>query len=135
MRAAGRRRTTLGALAAIVTLAGCGEQSDNDVEGARAAAEAYVEALQRADPDAACEVLSAGAAAELEDRFDAACPDALGERIEALGDGDGALGELEVGEVNVAGDVATAAIVGSEGETTAELVREDGDWKLASPAR
>lgn len=104
------------------------------MSAAEEAAESYVEALREGDGDAACEMLSRGAVEQLEDQADAACPDALAEAIGAEGAAGEELPDLEVTDVNVAGDVATATITGGPGgKVTNQMVRERGEWKFASP--
>jgi hypothetical protein len=123
-------------VAAAAVLAGCGESpAEENENAAREAAERYVEALREGDGEGACEELSRGAVAQLEDQAEAPCAVAL---TEALGAGTGEGGELDdlsVGDVNVAGDVATAVIRGGPGgNVTNQLMREGGEWKLASPS-
>ena len=102
------------------------------MEGAREAAEGYVQALKDGDAEAACELLSRGAIDELEDQTGEECADSLGALFGAL---EGAeLERLEVTDVNVAGRVATATISGGPGgAVTRELTREGDEWKLTSP--
>lgn len=126
----------MAALAAgALLLAGCGQSSaEENMSAAREAAERYVEALREGDGEAACESLTRGAVAQLEDQADTSCPEALAEALGAAGPADGALDDLRVTEVNVAGRVATATIKGGPGgEVTNQMMREAGEWKLASP--
>lgn len=117
-----------------VALGACGG-GDDGAEGAREAAERYVDALKEGDGEAACEVLTSGAVEELEDSADAPCAEAITGALGATGSGDD-LSEMRVTEVNAAEDVATATIVGGPtGRLTSELTHEDGEWRLASPGR
>jgi hypothetical protein len=121
---------------AAAVLAGCGDSPAEENEAAaREAAERYVQALREGDGEGACEELSRGAIAQLEDQAEARCAGAV---TEALGAGTGEGGELDdlsVGDVNVAGDVATAVIRGGPGgNVTNQMMREGGEWKLASPS-
>ncbi|MBA2567393.1 MAG: DUF4878 domain-containing protein [Thermoleophilaceae bacterium] len=104
------------------------------MEGAREAAEGYVQALKDGDGEAACELLSRGAIDELEDQTDGECADSLGALFGAVEGASEDLERLEVTDVNVAGRVATATIAGGPGgKVTKELAKEGDDWKLTSP--
>lgn len=116
-------------------VAGCGgSDAQNNQEAAREAAETYVQALKDGDGEAACDVLSRGAVEELETQARAGCPDALAEALGTDGDADAELDDLRVTEVNVAGRVGTATIRGGPGgEVTNQMMREGGEWRLATP--
>jgi hypothetical protein len=115
----------------MLAFGACGDEEDK--EGAEEAAERYVEALKQGDGEAACDVLTSGAVDELEDRAAAPCPDAIAAAL-GVGGADDELSELKVTEVNATEEVATATIVGGpKGKFTAELRREDGDWRLTAP--
>lgn len=102
--------------------------------GAREAAEAYVQALKDGDGEAACELLTRGAVDELEDSTGRECAESLGQLFGAVAGAGDELAELRVTDVNVAGRVATARIVGGPGgAVTRELTREGDEWKLTSP--
>lgn len=113
----------------LALTAGCGGSNRDQ---ARAAAEDYVEALQDGDAEAACELLTRGAANELEDRTGGDCGAAMNELFAALEAQGGSLEDVQVDEVNAAGQVATATFTGSLGKATTELSKENGDWKLSS---
>jgi ketosteroid isomerase-like protein len=121
--------------AGAVLLAGCGESaSEENTSAAEEAAESYVAALREGDGEAACETLSRGAVAQLEDQADAPCSEALTDALGAGGSAGEGLDDLRVTDVNVSGDVATATIKGGPGGTvTNQMLRERGEWKLASP--
>lgn len=115
-------------------MAGCGgTEAHENQEAAREVAETYVEALKEGDGEAACAVMSRGAVQELEERAGAGCPEALTEGLGAEGAA-GDLDDLRVTEVNVAAGVGTATIKGGpSGEVTNQMLRESGEWKLATP--
>jgi hypothetical protein len=116
-------------------MAGCGDgPAEENMGAAQEAAESYVQALRDGDAEAACEMLSRGALTQLEDQADAPCPEALTDALGADGPAGEGLDDLRVTDVNVAGDVATATINGGPGgRITNQMVREGGEWKLASP--
>ncbi len=124
------------AVAAAAVLVGCGESpAEENANAAREAAESYVEALKEGDGEGACDQLSRGAVAQLEDQAEAPCAEALTEALGAGSPEGGELDDLSVGDVNVAGDVATAVIRGGPGgNITNQMMREGGEWKLASPS-
>jgi len=111
-------------------VAGCGASDEDE---ARAAVEKYVQALNEGDSEAACEQLTEGATQQIEEQFDDDCAGALDQAIGAVGEAGASFEDLEVGDVNVEGETATATIEAPGGSTTTELTKEDGDWKLASP--
>lgn len=115
--------------------AGCGDSpAEENMSAAREAAERYVDALREGDGEAACEELSRGAVEQLEDQADTPCSEALTEILGAAGSSEGTLEDLRVSDVNVAGDVATVTIKGGpQGSVTNQMMREGGEWKLASP--
>lgn len=93
----------------------------------------YVEALRKGDGEDACEQLSKGAVAEIEQGAGGTdCAEAIGGVLAALGSRR-ELEELRITEVNVAGRVATATLEGPRGETVLELRREGGEWRLTTP--
>lgn len=122
-------------MTAALAVTGCGDSpAEENMSAAREAADRYVEALREGDGEAACEVLTRGAVDQLEDQSDKPCPEALTEVLGAEGAADGELDDLRVTDVNVAGDVATATIKGGPGgEVTNQMMRERGEWRLASP--
>ncbi len=123
-------------MAAAAVLVGCGESpAEENANAAREAAERYVEALREGDGEGACDQLSRGAVAQLEDQAEAPCAEALTEVLGGASPEGGELDDLSVGDVNVAGDVATAVIRGGPGgNVTNQMMREGGEWKLASPS-
>ena len=122
----GRRLTTLAAVAAIATVAACGE---TDQEQAREVAQDYVEASNANDFEAVCELYSE----EFIDDLGATdCPAFVQENSA------GAESELELVDVRVRDDVATADIdVVSEGggpiRVGLRLERtEDDSWEIVA---
>ncbi len=123
-------------LAAV--LAGCGQAptSANDFKGAEKAVAQTIEDLQSdatsRKPSAICsDVLSKA----LADKLKTGGHDCTSEMEKITGDADDF--ELEVTDVTVTGDTATAKVKARRGDkknatTTFSLVREDGDWRLNS---
>jgi hypothetical protein len=132
-----RLRLALLAAAAVLALAGCGSgdsSSANAFQGQEREVAQVIEDLQRAgqrgDGQQVCsEILTAGLAERLAEGGES-CADELDK---AFGDAEDF--ELEVTDVTVSGNSATAEVrQGGEGRTTAtfELVRERGRWRIAS---
>jgi ribonuclease HI len=123
---------------AALALAGCGQaqSSANDFKGSEKAVASTIEDLQsaaqnRKPADICSDVLSR----ELADKLKSAGNDCVREMERIAGDADDF--ELEVTDVTVNGTTATAKVKARRGdrenaETTYSLVREDGDWRLAS---
>jgi ketosteroid isomerase-like protein len=124
----------LALLAVAAGLAACGESADE--KAARATVEEVREALRNTNVGVLCDLYSeaalgeitgeSGGAAQLQCQFGTAliAPD-LAEQVE---------GAFEVTDVTVEGDTATVTTESENGEQMAELVKEDGRWKIAVPA-
>jgi len=127
------------ALLAALLLAACGETGDStgDFEGTEADVAQVVEDLQTAaqedEPDRVCRNLLASSFVQRlrEARVD--CREAV---ALALNDADGF--DLEVNDVTVNGDQATARVASGAGESaeqgTLRLVREGDNWRIADIA-
>lgn len=108
-------------------LGACGGDSEEDA--VREAVEEFVAAVRDGDGAAACELLTDEA---LETAGGARCERALG-RI-----GDAVAPEVEITDIRVQGDRATAeagAAGGGEDEVRSQpldFVKEDDEWKIAS---
>ena len=118
-----RALTAIACLAALAAVAGCGE---SDQEQAREVAQEYVDASNSDDFEAVCDLYSDDFKKEL---GAANCPAFVEEQSS------GADTELELVEVRVSGDKATADLDSvSEQEGPArlslQLEREDGDWLI-----
>jgi len=131
MRPRSRSVAVLATLIAATALVACGD-GDDDEGAVREAVVQFVEAGNTGDFATVCDLLSddqrAAVAASGE-----SCAAAL--RAQAAGrEGDTRIG---VDEVRISGDRATvdATITSADGERRAQsllLVKEDGDWKIAS---
>jgi ketosteroid isomerase-like protein len=129
-----RARSTLAVLVLAATLAACGESADE--RAVRETVEDVRTALRDTDVGALCGLYSeaalmeitgqAGGPASLQCQFGTAliAPE-LAEQVE---------GSFEVTDVTIDGDTATVTTESENGEQTAELVREDGRWKIDVPA-
>jgi len=127
------------ALLAALLLAACGETGDSagDFEGTEADVAQVVEDLQTAaqedEPDRVCRNLLASSFVQQlrEARVD--CREAV---ALALNDADGF--DLEVNDVTVNGDRATARVASGTGESaeqgTLRFVREGDNWRIADLA-
>ena len=125
-------------LALAAALAGCGQAptSANDFKGADKAVAQTIEDLQSnaqsRKPSAICrDVLSTALANKLK----TSGSDCAGEVEKLTGDADDF--DLEVTDVTVTGNTATAKVKARRGDdknasTTFTLVKEDGDWRLSS---
>ncbi len=110
----------------LAALGGCGDDPEAE---ARAAVEAYVEALEAGDPDRVCSLLTQ---AELDDlEVSGSCRDVYTGGFKLLEDERVEIPDYEISNVIVDGDRGQVALAA---ETTAEIVplqKEDGEWKLA----
>jgi hypothetical protein len=125
------------ALIAVLALAGCAQQptSEKDFKGAEADVAKTVEALQtdatgRKPGEICTKVLSR----ELADKLESAGNDCTSEMEKITSDADDF--ELEVTDVTITGNTATAKVKArrgkdKDGSTTFSLVKEDGDWRLS----
>ena len=113
------------ALFAVIPM-GCG--GDEDADDAEAALSTYVEALRDGDAAAACDHV---AAATIEDLGSVeSCERVFTTGFELSEERDSQIPDLEVGDVSVDGDTATATIESNGADQEVTLVREDGEWKL-----
>ena len=123
-------------IALVAALTGCGPapSSTNSFKGTEKAVAQVIEDLQSdaqgRKPSAICsDVLSRA----LADKLKSAGSDCVGEIKKITGDADDF--ELEVTDVTVTGDTATAKVKARRGSnknatTTYSLVREGNDWRL-----
>ena len=117
--------------AGALVAAGCGGGEDDEPDEVREAAERYIEAVREADGEAFCQVLVRGAVEEIEGPTDRPCAELVTEEMAEDEWAREEAQDLEVSEVNVEGDVATATLAGGpRGEVTQQYVREGGEWKL-----
>jgi outer membrane murein-binding lipoprotein Lpp len=124
------------AIVAVLALAGCGAEQQSSVDqfsGAERDVAQKVEDLQDAgenrNPEDICsEIL----AAKLVDELEAAGTSCADEMEKAIDDADDF--DLEVREVSVTGETATARVQrGDDGPTaTFEFARENGQWRATS---
>ena len=129
----------LAALLVALALAACGQTggSAGDFEGTEADVAQVVEDLQTAaqedEPDRICRNLFARSLVQQLEQRQVSCREAVGR---ALDDADGL--ELEVRDVSVSGDRATARVASGTGETavqsTVQLVREGDNWRISQVA-
>jgi hypothetical protein len=127
----------LAVLLLALLLAACGQAGDStgDFEGTQADVAQVVEDLQAAaqdeDPERICRTLLARSYVQQLEERGLACRDAVGA---ALDDADGF--ELEVRDVAVQGDRATARVASGTGEaaeqSTVRLVREGDNWRISA---
>jgi hypothetical protein len=125
---------------AALAAAGCGGDSSgggDDESQVKDALTSYAKAVADQDGDKACGYLSKSALAQIQaaektagtkncaDTLEAATKDASSADLKKLGD-------VEITSVKISGDTASAETkIAGEPSTTAELVKEDGDWKVA----
>jgi hypothetical protein len=124
------------AVVALLAVAGCGASQDSSIDkfqGADREVAQKVEDLQEAgegrNPEDICsDILSSTLVQQLE-AAGTTCRDEMDKAIEDADDFD-----LDVREVNVSGDTATARVQrGDDGPTaTFEFVRENGQWRATS---
>jgi len=124
------------AITAILALAGCGAEQETSVDrfsGAERDVAQKVEDLQdagesRKPEDICSEIL----ASTLVDQLEAAGTDCADEMSKAIDDADDF--DLEVREITVNGDDATARVQRGDGGPTAtfEFTRENGQWRATS---
>jgi uncharacterized protein (DUF2267 family) len=122
-------------LAALATGCGASASSAGDFEGEEKRVAEVVERLQSAGATGdAAEICEAVLAAQLRDRMQAAGASCEQELDKAIDDADDY--ELEVEDVTISGNSATAKVKGRDrGEERVrdfEFVREDGDWRATS---
>jgi hypothetical protein len=116
------------AAVAALALAGCGGGSEGDVRGA---IEGYMSALADGDGDEACSHLSGEMKRRLADAAgNGSCPEVVEMLAENFGEDDKSkLKDVEVVDIKIKGDTATAGVKG--GDSTAELTKTDGDWLIS----
>jgi hypothetical protein len=134
------RRAALGAVLAATLLAGCGASAEGEVEDA---VHTYFEAVAKGRGTDACNVLTRQGTQQLFDSLDQAgdvsglgCPEAI-ERASSRFPPDfkRTVEKLEVSDVEVDGDRATATFGGSEGSPTeVRLRRVEDRWMIDGPA-
>jgi hypothetical protein len=122
-------------LAALVAGCGASSSSAGDFEGEERRVADVVEQLQSAgETGDAAEICSDVLAAELREEMQAAGANCEQELDKAIQDADDF--ELEVEDVTITGDTATAKVRGQEGDEERvrdfEFVREDGGWRATS---
>jgi hypothetical protein len=111
---------------ALCALVGCGDDSEGDV---RTAVEDYVAALEAADPDAVCSLLTQ---AELDDlAVSTSCEEIFSDGFALLDEQRVEIPDYEISEVSIDGEHAEATLVSGSIDTVVPLAREDGEWKLA----
>jgi ketosteroid isomerase-like protein len=119
--------------AAAVAAAGCGGGGDDSTatdssQGARAAAQSYVDASNAGDAARICQLYST----QLINKLAASdCEDFVKEQTS------GAATKLELGSVHESGDQATVTILssgeaGNPARLTIQLERQNGVWKITS---
>lgn len=122
-------------LAALATGCGASGSSAGDFEGEEANVAEAVESIQSAgearDAQKLCDELLAKALRDAIAEAGSSCEVELDKSIRDADDF-----ELEVADVTVQGDTATARVLGGEGdgrtERTFEFAREDGDWRATA---
>jgi hypothetical protein len=122
-------------LAALAAGCGASASSAGDFEGEERRVADVVEQLQSAgETGDAAEICSEVLAAELREEMQAAGANCEQELDKAIQDADDF--ELEVEDVTITGDTATAKVRGQEGDEERvrdfEFVREDGGWRATS---
>jgi hypothetical protein len=122
-------------LAALAAGCGASASSAGDFEGEERRVADVVEQLQSAgETGDAAEICSDVLAAELREEMQAAGANCEQELDKAIQDADDF--ELEVEDVTITGDTATAKVRGQEGDEERvrdfEFVREDGGWRATS---
>jgi hypothetical protein len=125
------------ALSALLALAGCAQQptSANDFKGDEADVAKVVEDLQAdATGRKPGEICTKVLARELADKLKTAGNDCTSEMEKVTSDADDF--ELEVTDVTISGNTATAKVKArrgkdKDGTTTFTLVKEGGDWRLS----
>jgi hypothetical protein len=124
-------------LLAVLALAGCAQQptSAKDFKGAEADVAQTIEDLQAdAQSRKPGEICSKVLSRELADKLKSAGNDCTSEMEKVAGDADDY--ELEVTDVTITGNTATAKVKARRGSdkdasTTFTLVKEDGGWRLS----
>ena len=107
---------------------GCGADGESPEE-AEAALTAYLSALREGDAEGVCDLI---AEATIADLGSATSCERVFESGFSLGREHGSkLPEFEIEAVAVDGDSATATLVSAGADQEVELVREEGEWKLA----
>lgn len=125
------RRARLAVTVAVVAVgfAGCGGDDERTPE---ATIEELYAAIADADYETVCSLADESAQQALIDQSDGAesCEEAAPEVFDE--DQAAAFGDVEIGEVVVEDDKATATVTSSEFETSDEvvLILEDGEWKV-----
>ena len=122
-------------LAALAAGCGASASSEGDFEGEEKRVADVVEKLQSAgETGDAAEICSDVLASELREEMEAAGVNCEQEIDKAIQDADDF--DLEVEDVTVTGNTATARVRGREGDEetvrTFEFVREDGGWRATS---
>jgi len=124
------------AILVALTLSACGGGSDDSGEVSDTVT-SYLSALADGDGQKACDQLSSSEAAQifqeattvLPELRATGCADALSKLSESLGGERKALESVEVTNVKVNGDSATAEVVG--GTTTVHLTKTDDTWLIS----
>lgn len=135
-RGAHRRIASLVVGLAVAAAAGCGSSGgERDEDRIRGVLNAFVEAGREEDSRRACDLLAAEQIEAVEEIGDGqSCAEVLGGVLAAAGS---RTTDVEIEEVRVDGERATVdATLHAEGSPpridTILLVKEDGEWKLAS---
>jgi hypothetical protein len=124
---------------AALAAAGCGGSGGggDDESQVKDALTNYTKAVADRDGDKACGLLTKDARTQIETLAKTMgtknCADTLESVTKGASSSDlDKLGDIEITTVTVDGDKATAkAKIAGEPETTANLIKEDGDWKVA----
>jgi hypothetical protein len=130
-----RARWRFAALAACcVALAGCGGGGGSDEDQVREVVQSFVDAGNEKDPAAACELLARQQLRAVR-KLGGSCPEVVAGLLEASNGGT----SVTVDEVRIEGNRATADVTVKAGggsgpgrSSSLLLVREDGEWRLAS---
>jgi Putative lumazine-binding len=124
-------RPLLLALAACV-LVGCSDDGPSDQENVRATLERFQRATEARDYRALCDEILAPKLVESVKRLGVTCEVALAKGFEDVREP-----RLAIGSITVRGDSANARVRSSAAgqdpsDDTIELVRVDGEWRVAS---
>ena len=127
-------RAGIAVLLAATALAGCGGGGDSDEDQVRDVVNSFVEAGRERDAAAACELLAADQVKTVEGLGSGGCAAVLGGIFAKSEDVET---DVDIQDVRVEGNRATVDATvkapGVEPRTqTILLVKEDGEWKLAS---